>query len=207
MQHATLPYTITGTRDMRFGEILVVKATGIDIYNTTGVSDCPRDLWDALDLEALRKQFGALKIQKNGPHFWMMDSQTLSFGEEATFGGIKARWGATVDPSALASAGKGPEPYKVFMPKKTQKMVYAKGKPVYELVDPQGSVYALQAHDEQFALDSLDKLGEKLKLPDGWQFRIQIPEEDLVLDLGPDRTIHAVGDEYHQYWTRIPGAG
>jgi hypothetical protein len=24
-----------------------------------------------------------------------------------------------------------------------------------------------------------------------------------VLDLGPDKTIYAVGDEFHQYYTRI----
>jgi hypothetical protein len=29
------------------------------------------------------------------------------------------------------------------------------------------------------------------------------PPEDLVLDLGPDKTIYAVGDEFHQYYTRI----
>jgi hypothetical protein len=34
----------------------------------------------------------------------------------------------------------------------------------------------------------------------------RILTEDLVLDLGPDPTIHAVGDEFHQYYTRIPKA-
>jgi hypothetical protein len=28
----------------------------------------------------------------------------------------------------------------------------------------------------------------------------------LVLDLGPSQTIYAVGDEFHQYYTRIPNA-
>ena len=62
-------------------------------------------------------------------------------------------------------------PYNVFFPKKTQKMVYSKGKLVYELVDPDGNVYVLQAHEEKFPIDSLVKLGEQLKLPKGWQFR------------------------------------
>jgi hypothetical protein len=203
-QDSTLkPYTITDTRDMQFCEILIVKKTGIDIYNTTGVSDCSPELWDALDVEQIKTQFGALKVEKNGPHFWMMDTQTVSFGEEASFGGIKARWVATLDPAVAADAAKGSAPYKIFTPKKTQKMVYATGKPVYELVDPDGNVYALEAHEEKLPIESLDKLGDQLKLPEGWQFHTQIPTEDLVMDLGPSQTIYAVGDDFHQYWTRI----
>jgi hypothetical protein len=201
-------YTFTDTRDMRFGEILVVKASGIDIYNTTGLNDCPPELWNTLDLDLLARQFGALQIQKNGPHFWMMDSQTVSFGETASFGGLEARWAATLDPAVVQRAAQGSAPYTVFMPKKTQKMVYSKGKPVYELVDPDSHIYVLQAHDEQFPMDSLAQLGQQMKkLPVGWQYRTRNLTEDLVLDLGPDQTIHAVGDEFHQYYTRIPETG
>jgi hypothetical protein len=198
------PYTITDTRDMRFGEILVVKRSGVEVYNTTGLNDCPSDLWNALDLEKIRKQFGALKVDKNGPHYWMMDSQTVSFGETVSFGGLEARWAATLPLATAEKAAKGSVPYKVFTPKKTQKMVYSKGKPVYELVDPDGNIYVLQAHEERFPIESLPKLGEQLKLPTGWQFRTRILTEDLVMDLAPDQTIYAVGDEFHQYWTRIP---
>jgi hypothetical protein len=197
--------TVTGTRNTRFGEILVVKAGGIDVYNTTGVNDCPPALWNALDLDTIKKQFGALKVEKNGPHYWMMDSQTVSFGDKASFGGLEARWAARLDPAVVQNVAKGSEPYKVFTPKKTQKMVYAKGKPDYELVDPDGHAYVLQAHDELFPLESLPKLGERLKkLPAGWQYRTRVPTEDLILDLGPGQTIYAVGDEFHQYYTRVP---
>jgi hypothetical protein len=201
------PKELTNVRDLRFGEILVVKPSGIEVYNTTGLNDCPPELWNALDLEALKKQFGALKVEKNGPHYWMMDSQTVSFGEKVSFGGLEARWAATLVPAMVRKAAQGSEPYKVFTPKKTQKMVYSKGKPVYELVDPDGNVYVMQAHDERFPMESLSKLGEQLKkLPQGWQYRTRVLTEDLVLDLGPDQTIHAVGDELHQYYTRIPKA-
>jgi hypothetical protein len=204
-QTTVKPYTITGTRDMRFGEILVVKESGIEVYNTTGLNDCPPELWNALDLAQIKQQFGARAVQKNGPHFWMMDSQTVTFGEKASFGGLEARWAARLDPAIAAKAAQGSAPYTVFTPKKTQKMVYAKGKPVYELVDSDGNVYVMQAHDEQFPMESLAKLGAQLtKLPQGWRYRTRILTDDLVLDLGPDQTIHAVGDEFHQYYTRIP---
>ena len=204
-QEGTLkPDTVNNTRDMRFCEILVVKLKGIEVYNTTGVSDCPSQMWDTLNLRRIRRQFRALKVEKNGPHYWMMDSQTVSFGTKATFGGIDARWVAKLPLLTALEAATGSKPYKVFNPKKTQRMVYTKGKPVYELIDPDGNVYILQAHEAKFPTDTLAKLGEKLKLPSGWKFRTREPSEDLVLDLKADQTIYAIGDEYHQYWTRIP---
>ncbi len=199
------PHTIDNTRDLRFCEILVAKPNGVEIYNTTGVSDCPAKLWDAMDPEKLKTQLGAMKVEKNGPHFWMMDAQTVLFGESASFGGIEARWVATLPLATMQQQATGSVPYKLFTPKKTQKMVYAKGKPVYELVDADANVYVLEAHEAKFPIDSLGKLGDQLKeLPKGWQFRTQILTEDLVMDLRPDETIYAVGDEFHQYWTRIP---
>lgn len=199
------PYTFTNTRNMRFGEILVIKPSGVDIYNTTGLNDCPAKLWDHLDVEQLKKEFGAVAIQKNGPHYWMMDSQTVAFGATASFQGLEARWGARLDPAMVSKASKGSEPYRIFNPRKTQKMLYAKGKPVYELVDPDGHSYVLQAREEEFPIDSLAALGERMKqLPKGWQYRTRILSEDLVLDLKADQTIYGVGDEFHQYYTRIP---
>jgi hypothetical protein len=134
-----------------------------------------------------------------------MDSQTVLFGKKFSFGGLEARWVARLPLAAAMKAAKGSEPYKVFTPKKTQRMVYAKGKSVYELVDPEGHVYVLQAHDKQFPIGSLPKLGQRLKkLPKGWKYRTRVLTENLVLDLRPDTTIHVVGDEFHQYYTRAP---
>src|SRR6266480_1707047 len=156
------------TRDMRYGEILVFKQAHIDVYNTTGMNDCPAELWDALDPEKLKKELHAHKVIKNGPHYWMMDSMTAEFGDKASFEGLDARWAA---------------------------------KPVYELVDPDGRAYVLQAHDEAHPIGSLAELGQQMKqLPKGWQYRTRTLTADLVLDLKPDQTIYAVGDEFLQYY-------
>jgi len=196
--------TVSNTRDMRYGEILVVKEDGVQVYNTTGLNDCPDSLWDGMDLEKVKEQFGAKAVQKNGPHFWMMDSQTLLLGETASFGGIKARYAATLDTATVQKSAMGSAPYKFFTPKKTQKMVYSKGKAVFELVDAEGHVYVMQARNEDHPIDSLATLGEGMKmLPKGWQYRTRVLTKDLVLDLRPDKTIYAVGDEFHQYYTRI----
>ena len=200
----TQTVTLENARNKRYGEVFIVKQSGVEVYNTTGLNDCPAALWDALDLDAIKKQHGAMAVQKNGPHFWMMDWQELSLGGQASFGGLQARWAARAPLSAVQKGASGAEPYKVYTPAKKQKMVYSKGKPVYELVDPDGNAYVLQARNEELPMESLETLGEKLKLlPRGWQYRSRVLSEDLVLDLGPDETIYAVGDDFHQYYTRI----
>jgi len=203
----TQKVTVRNTRDMRYGEILVVMEDGVQVYNTTGLNDCPADLWDAMDLEKIKEQFGAKAVQKNGPHYWMMDSQSLLLGDTASFGGIKARYAATLDSTVVQQSAKGSAPYKVFTPKKTQKQVYAKGKAVFELVDAEGNAYVMQARNEDHPIDSLATLGGQMKmLPKGWQYRTRILTKDLVLDLTPEKTIYTVGDEFHQYYTRTPEA-
>lgn len=198
------PLTVSNTRDMRFGEILVVTDSGLEIYNTTGSSDCAPELWDAIDTRKLASELGAKAVQLNGPKFWMMDSQTVSFGEKRSFGGVDARWAGAMDAAVVAKQAQGTPPYQVFYPKKTQKMIYAKGKPVFELVDPDGHAYVLQAHGAEFPLETLPDLGDRLtQLPPGWRYRARTLTEDLVLDLTPNETIYGIGDEFDQYYTRI----
>ena len=176
----------------------------VEVYNTTELNDCPADKWDTMDLAKIKEQFGAASFQKNGPHYWMMDSMSGSFGAKASFNGIEARYVATLDPAIIRQSA-GTQPYTVFTPTKTQKQVYSKGKPVFELVDPDAHIYVLQARNHEFPIPSLATLGDKMEqLPAGWQYRTRVLTDDLVLDLSPDETIYAVGDEFHQYYTRIP---
>jgi hypothetical protein len=194
--------TVKNCRNSRYGEIFIIKETGLDVYNTTGLNDCPANLWDALDLEKIKNELGAMQVQKNGPHFWMMDEQTLTMGETRTFGGIEARWAAHAPLSVVQKGATGGKPYAIYTPSKTQSMVYSKGKPVFELVDPEGHVYVLQAREEKFPIPELAKLGDKLSLPQGWKYQTRTLTEDLPLDLSPAQTIYAVGDDFHQYYTR-----
>lgn len=194
--------SVKNTRDMRYGEIFIIKDTGLDVYNTTGLNDCPAALWDALDVAVVQKEFGAMQVQKNGPHFWMMDEQTLLLGDTASFHGIDARWAAHAPLSVVQQGATGGKPYAIYSPAKTQSMVYYKGKPVFELIDPEGHVYVLQAREEKFSIPELTTLGDKLDLPEGWQYRSRTLTEDLSLDLSPAQTIYAVGDDFHQYYTR-----
>ena len=74
-------------------------------------------------------------------------------------------------------------PYKVFQPRKGGILTYSKGKPVYELVGPDGAVYVMQAgsqvEDPGMTLGSLAKLGDRLKLAPGWTYRVRTLDKDL----------------------------
>ncbi len=144
-------------------------------------------------------------IQKNGPHFWVMDSQTIGFGETKSFGGIDARWAAQAPVSSLGGS-EGSTPYEPFQTCKTQKMVYDAGQKVWEMIDGKGQAWILQAHEAQFSLDDLDTLDAQMKsLPDGWNWRTRTLNDQLVLDLKAADCNMGIGDEFHQYYTLVPG--
>lgn len=42
------------------------------VYNTFPLNDCPADLWDALDADALAREYGAAAALLNGPRYWLM---------------------------------------------------------------------------------------------------------------------------------------
>lgn len=196
-------YKLDNTRDMRFGEFVVIKSSGIEVYNTAGLNDCPADLWNAMDPGKLAAQFGAEKVLLNGPQYYLADTVTLWLRETADFGGIKARFDAALNSNLLEKNMKVTEPYKVFKPEWKQKMVFAKGNPVYELIDPDGNNYVLQARKENVQMQSLATLDQEMKsLPKDWRFRTRILTEDLVLDFGPGHTVNVVSDEFNQFYAK-----
>jgi len=201
-ERTTLPVSILKMRNMRFCELLVVKEGAVDIYQTA-INECPGMVWEMLKLDQVKQVFGATAVYKNGPFYWMMDSQTLSLSEKVSVTSFKVRRVGTLDPATL-NAAIGTEPYKVFTPNRTITMVYSKNKPIFELIDPEGHIYVLQARQEKFSIESLPTLGAQMKmLPNGWQYRTRTLTEDLVLNLGPDKTNSVVADEFHQYYTRV----
>jgi hypothetical protein len=204
-QQQTTPVTLTETRDMRFCEVLVINDGFVDIYNTSGLNACPAEAWDSLDPAALAAQMGVDAIQKNGPHHWVMDSQTIGFGDTRTFNGIEARWGARA-PLASLGGSEGATPYQPFKTCKDQTMVYDAGQKVWEMLDADGNVYVLQAHEEQFPIATLDDLGAQMtSLPEGWSFRGRVLDSPLVLDLKASACNTGIGDEFHQYYTLESG--
>jgi hypothetical protein len=78
------------------------------------------------------------------------------------------------------------------------------GKPVYELVDPEGKAYVLQAYcisvDPHMSEETLLTLGDRLQMPEGWTYRVRILEEELVIDT-TDHVATVLQDEFENSYT------
>jgi hypothetical protein len=98
------------------------------------------------------------------------------------FNGLKTRRIAVVQLGKDAAAG----PYVERHVNRGAVFFWDAGKPVYELVNPDGLLYVMQAYcigvDPALTEASLATLGERLKLSDGWSYRTRILDEELVID-------------------------
>ena len=191
--------TLPDSRDYRYCELLFVYGEhGSDIYSSSHRGECQLDWWDSLDLDALAQEFGAVKVVKNGPQSWSMDEVGGMMSEPVSVAGVAMGFGANLPPGTLSIPK-----YTVFNPAKTQNLLWKAGKPVYELVDPDGYVYVLQGY--KVPKDSLATLGDQFQeLPEGWEYRVEVLSEDLVMNLTPNEPIPSVQDAFDQFYIRIP---
>jgi len=196
--------TLKDIRGMRYCEFLLIFDDDVMIYNTSASNGCAEDKWKAMDVAALATEHGAKKAQLNGPHFWAMDEQTIGMGETKTFGGIDARYAATLPLSALGS-GKGADPYVPYTSAKLQTMVFKAGNPVYELVDPDGKTYILNAYGDDVDGDPAN-LTDQLSPAEGWNFRVSTLTDDLTIVGTDKKPVQMVGDDLRQYYTRFDSA-
>jgi len=78
------------------------------------------------------------------------------------------------------------------------------GKPVYELVDPDGRAFILQARcvgvDSGMTEESLATLGDRLALPEGWSYRTRVLDAELVVDTSATLAT-VVQDEFENTYT------
>lgn len=164
-----------------------------EMWNSSGLNNqadpkntCPTDVWAKVDPAALTKQNDALGVWKNGPRGWTMDWIDLPVGEVMTFDGWQGRWFASptlpkgVDPHVPGSSA-----YKPLTVQRKSVMTFEKGKPVFILDDPEGTPWVMQAFaaivDPNLTYDGLQTLGSKLKLAEGWKFRVKVLDEDLTI--------------------------
>jgi hypothetical protein len=78
------------------------------------------------------------------------------------------------------------------------------GSVVYELINPEGKAYIMQAYcigvDPTIPLESLPALGEKLSMPEGWTYRTRVLDEELVVDTS-DHLATVLQDELENSYT------
>lgn len=210
------------------GEIVVFTrdadgpgASGV-IYNTLGLTDDKsHEQFDAefraLDPEELKKDFGGDVIWMNGPRRALMDRlDAMIFNDSkiSMVGPIPMRTVGTMhlpDLEAFLAGEKERPPYTEMTIGRSTNWYFNAGRQVYQLVSPTGSVYIMQSAsqhvDPKNTVDRLATLGERLKLPQGWEYRTQTLQEELVVRAEADGApAHIVFDEYEDNYQRIDNA-
>lgn len=199
---------ISDHRNTRYGEVIAAFADGgrfrAEVYGTQLLNDCPAELWDALDATAIAAEMGALAVKLNGPRYWTLDG--LGTKVEVVepvlrdFGGLMTRRIAVVE----LGENPGVTPYTENHVNRGAVFFFDAGKPVFELVDPDGKAYVMQAYcigvDPSITLESLPTLGEQLSMPEGWTYRTRVLDEELVVDTS-DHLATVLQDELENSYT------
>jgi len=199
---------VTDHRGTRYGEVLAayITETGIraHVYGTQLINECPQELWEQLDAEAIREDLEAVLVKLNGPRYWVLDG--LGAKVQTTepvmmeFGGIMMRRIAELD------LGTNPQqvPYTERHVNRGAVFFFDAGKQVYELVKPDGTAYVMQAYcigvDPSLTEERLISLGDRLALPEGWTYRTRILSEELVVDTS-DHVATVLQDELENTYT------
>lgn len=199
---------VSDLRGVRYGEVLAVHAadSGLraEVWGTQMLNDCPAELWDALDPGALAAELGAVAVKLNGPRHWMIDGlgRKVAVVDPVIreLGGMDMRRIAVValegDPRTVPYVERHVDRGAVFF--------FDAGRPVHELVDPDGRAYVMQAFcvgvDPTLTQDALPSLGDRLDLPAGWSFRTRVLDDELVVDT-TDTVATVVQDELENTYT------
>ncbi len=192
-------------RGQRYGEVLLGKGglvvpNEFDVYNTIGLNDCPEELWSKLDAEKIKADTGAKAVKLNGPRYWVIDgltNSTLVSKEQRDFGGIAMRHAGTIELSLGDKLSLG-RPYAIHKVARKTVWVFKAGRPVYQLIDPDGAVYFMQSYSVQKRKQdpsTLGKLGPQLKLKKGWKFRTLSLTKDFEVK-AEDGMAYVVQDDF-----------
>ena len=195
-------------RGVRYGEVLAVflrdDKLQAEVYGTQMLNDCPEELWSTLVADEIAREMGALFVKLNGPRHWMLDGLGTKVAPVAPvtreFNGLMTRRIAVVD------LGNNPQstPYSERHVDRGAMFYFDAGKPVYELVRPDGVAYVMQARcigvDPHMTEESLETLGSRLALPNGWTYRTRVLDAELVVDT-TSHVATVLQDEFENTYT------
>lgn len=199
-------------RDFRYCEIIPVFRSGttlyVEVYNTITLNECPADQWEALDGDELAEAYGATAVTINGPRYWVINEiagggATLE-GKIADFGGIEMRKVAVLE-TRLSEGTVGESFYTDNEVQRTTTYTYYAGAMVYELTSPEGDVYRMQSYaqlmDPTLTIDGLETLGDRLELPEGWQYEARVLSEESRLEA--DGLAYVINDELGNSYQKV----
>ena len=141
-------------------------------------------MWKTLDAEAIARENGAAAALLNGPRYWLMSRiGKKAAGPQPTrsFGGIDM-----IEQATVSLSSNNPQPYSVNKVDRKAVFTFDAGRPVFELVDPDGQRWVMQTWsqvvDPNLTLDDLAGLATRLIPPPGWRYETRTLAEPLTVD-------------------------
>jgi hypothetical protein len=187
-------------RDYRYEEIALLgrdplkKVVYVSVYNTTGLNggddshdSAPTSLAQKLDPKKIAQRYQALTARVSPPYYWTVDWLADRVGAVRSFEGLNAEWMGNSQTTNVATSPKPVSPaYRTTLPPITAVAGFKKGSEVYLLDDPKGRTWIMVSYTNKnmpdLTIDKLGSLGDLLKLPSGWKFRVATLDKELVLE-------------------------
>jgi hypothetical protein len=188
VQPGTETGIIGGLFNKRYCEIFAVSPATtagfpVKIYNTIGLNDCPAEIWDALDFQAIASSEGVFVAAPNGPRRWVVDAVVGSRpGPARDLGGLMMREVAQLTATSLS-----PPPFTLTTIKRDNSWVFRKGRTIREMISPTGRRFVMQAYtntvDPGLNLKTINSTGSNplAAMPPGWKFRTRKLRRKLVV--------------------------
>ena len=185
---------VAGLRGTRYCEVLLLRIVDArlngEVWNTITRSDCPQAEWEALDMNAIKAEHGAVAALRNGPRFWLTDAIERKVEgaptRVAVFGTLEMGLGATVDLGAIPPDLSA---YKERIVARQTVFEYETGAQIYELRRSDGTTYVMQSYslqaDPSLTESALAGLASRLELPEGWTYAARTLEAPLRVMTSP----------------------
>jgi hypothetical protein len=212
--HSSYAADTLNLRDQRYCEVLLgtggfILPNQLDVYNTIGLNECPEDLWSRLNAKKIKKENRAKSAILNGPRHWTIDgfkNSSLQNIEVKNFDGLVMRKAGILKVS-LFDFLMNRKPYRIHHVSRKTTIVFLAGQKEFQLIDPQGQVYFMQSYSlekEDQSLASLENLGSKLNLPEGWKFQVVTLKQDFFLT-APNSIAEVIQDDLKNTYQLAPG--
>jgi hypothetical protein len=175
------------------GELFLVTKSGGQlealVYNSTGFGPLPAEKYNAVDPERLAAEAGVDLVWKNPRRFWMMDAASINILDQPReLGGLqfhlmaKMQMPQNFDPQRDQSAAA----YHPMQIRRVSTYEFTAGRPVLLLRSPDQVTYVMQTFtnhvDHDLREEDLPRLGERLTLPEGWDFKPVTISQNLIID-------------------------
>jgi len=187
---------------VRYLEVFVVGGDAITgnlygrCYNTTftpsfdvaiSKDSAPQAYAEGINLEAIKKQFGALGATLNGPKQWMLDWVEIPLGTERNFNGKLIPWCADLNLKGVDLKKWGKVPYETMTIARKSAFGYNKGTEVFLIDDAEGNTWVMKGFQQglqpRWTYDEYLKNRDSLykELPPGWKLRTKVLDQDLIM--------------------------